>query len=278
VEERANHRAALIAYFESNRDKLDEDAQRRLHSNPLRILDSKNPAMQEITEAAPKLIDYLGEKSQAHFETVQALLRETGIAFRINHRLVRGLDYYNLTVFEWVSNRLGAQGTVCAGGRYDGLVEQLGGKPIPAAGFAMGVERLLALWRESGEVEYAVERPIPDVYVTHRGEHTQQLAFRSAEALRDIGFDVLLHCGGGTFKSQMKKADASGAALALVIGEDEAAAGEVGIKSLRNSNEQHRVSFQTLPEAVANAIYGTETHQDFEPQGGNEQGAENGSV
>jgi histidyl-tRNA synthetase len=278
AEERASHRAALIAYFESNRDKLDEDAERRLHSNPLRILDSKSPAMQEIVEAAPKLIDYLGEKSLAHFEMVQVLLHKVGIAFRVNHRLVRGLDYYNLTVFEWVSDRLGAQGTVCAGGRYDGLVEQLGGKPMPAAGFAMGVERLLALWRESGEVEYAVERSIPDVYVTHRGEHTQQLAFHSAEALRDIGFDVLLHCGGGSFKSQMKKADASGALLALVIGDNEAAAGEVGIKSLRSDNEQYRVSFEALPEAVAHAIYGTETHQDDEPQGGNGQGAENGSV
>jgi histidyl-tRNA synthetase len=278
TEERTKHRAALVAYLESNRDKLDEDAQRRLHSNPLRTLDSKNPAMQEIAEAAPKLIDYLGEKSRAHFETVQALLADVGIAFQINHRLVRGLDYYNLTVFEWVSDRLGAQGTVCAGGRYDGLVEQLGGKPTPAAGFAMGVERLLMLWQESGEVEYAVERSIPDVYVTHRGERTQQLAFRSAEALRDIGFNVLLHCGGGSFKSQMKKADASGAALALVIGENEAAADEVGIKPLRGGNEQHRVSFQALPEAVANALYGTETHQDHEPRGGNGQGAKNGSV
>ncbi|MDR2015670.1 MAG: histidine--tRNA ligase [Azoarcus sp.] len=278
AEERTNHRAALVAYLESNRDKLDEDAQRRLHTNPLRILDSKNPAMQETAGAAPKLIDYLGEESRAHFETVQSLLREAGIPFRINHRLVRGLDYYNRTVFEWVSDRLGAQGTVCAGGRYDGLVEQLGGKPMPAAGFAMGIERLLALWRESGEAECAVERPIPDVYVTHWGERTQHLAFRAAEALRDVGFDVLLHCGGGSFKSQMKKADASGASLALVIGEDEVAADEIGIKPLRNGDEQHRVSFQALPEMVANAIYGNETHQDHDPPGENGLGAENGSI
>jgi histidyl-tRNA synthetase len=274
VEERASHRAALIAYLESRRDNLDEDAQRRLHSNPLRILDTKNPAMQEIVEAAPKLFDHLGEGSRAHFEAVQALLDDAGIAFRINHRLVRGLDYYNRTVFEWVSDQLGAQGTVCAGGRYDALVGQLGGKPMPAAGFAMGMERLIALWRESGEAEYAVERPIPDVYMVHQGEGAQRLAFRAAETLRDVGFDVLLHCGGGSFKSQMKKADASGALLALVVGEDEAAAGEVGIKPLRGGGEQHRVSFQALPEAVADAIYGTEMQLDDEPG----QGAENGGI
>ncbi|MDR2209417.1 MAG: histidine--tRNA ligase [Azoarcus sp.] len=278
AEERTRHRAALIAYLESNRNKLDEDAQRRLHTNPLRILDTKNPDMQEIAEAAPKLADYLGEDSRAHFEALQALLVDAGIAFRINHRLVRGLDYYNRTVFEWVSDRLGAQGTVCAGGRYDGLVEQLGGKPTPAAGFAMGAERLLALWRESGEVEYAVEQSAPDIYVTHQGKHAQHLAFRAAEALRDTGFDVLLHCGGGSFKSQMKKADASGAPLALVIGEDEAAADEIGIKPLRSSGKQHRVSFQALPEAAAKVIYGAETQQDYDPREENRQGAENGSV
>ncbi|MCL2875283.1 MAG: histidine--tRNA ligase [Betaproteobacteria bacterium] len=278
AKERADHRAALIAYFESNRDRLDEDAQRRLHANPLRILDSKNPSMQEIVEAAPKLTSYLGEESRAHFEAVQTLLSEAGIAFRVNHRLVRGLDYYNRTVFEWVSERLGAQGTVCAGGRYDGLVEQLGGKPMPAAGFAMGVERLLALWQESGELEYVFERPIPEVYVVHQGDNAQCMAFRAAEALRDVGFDVLLHCGGGSFKSQMKRADASGALLALVIGEDEAAADEVGIKPLRDGGEQYRVSFPALPEAVAGAIYGTEIQQDYKPRKGNGQGVEDGSV
>jgi len=278
AEERARHRAALIAYLESHRDKLDEDAQRRLHSNPLRILDTKNPAMQEIVEAAPKLADYLGEESLTHFKAVQTLLNEAGIAFRIDHRLVRGLDYYNRTVFEWVSDQLGAQGTVCAGGRYDGLVGQLGGKPTPAAGFAMGMERLLTLWRESGEFEYAVERPIPDIYVVHQGERAQRMAFGAAEMVRDIGFDVLLHCGGGSFKSQMRKADASGAALALVIGESEAAADEVGIKPLRNGDEQRRVPFQTLAEAVANVMYGSETPQDFESRGEDEQGVEHGSI
>ena len=278
AEERAGHRAALIAYFESNQDRLDEDARRRLYSNPLRILDTKNPAMQEIVEAAPRLADHLGGESRAHFDVVQTLLSEAGIVFRINHRLVRGLDYYNRTVFEWVSDQLGAQGTVCAGGRYDALVGQLGGKPMPAAGFAMGMERLLALWQESGEAEYAVERPIPDVYVVHQGERAQRMAFRAAETLRDIGFDVLLHCGGGSFKSQMRKADGSGASLALVIGEDEAAADEVGIKPLRGGNEQCRIPFQALADAVANAIYGTETTLDYEPHGGNGSGAENGSI
>ncbi|MDR2880568.1 MAG: histidine--tRNA ligase, partial [Azoarcus sp.] len=222
--------------------------------------------------------DYLGEESRTHFEAVQTLLSEAGIDFQINHRLVRGLDYYNRTVFEWVSDRLGAQGTVCAGGRYDALVGQLGGKPMPAAGFAMGMERLLALWQESGEVEFAVERPLPDVYVVYQGDRARCMAFCAAETLRDVGFDVLLHCGGGSFKSQMRKADASGALLALIIGEDEAATGEVGIKPLRGTDEQHRVPFQELAEAVANAIYGTETPQDNEPWEENGKGAENGSV
>lgn len=278
AEERAAHRAALIAYLESNRDRLDEDALRRLHSNPLRILDTKNPAMQELAESAPKLADYLGEASKAHFEAVQALLAEAGIDFKTNHRLVRGLDYYNLTVFEWVSDNLGAQGTICAGGRYDSLVEQLGGKPMPAAGFAMGVERLLALWRGSGEVEYAFERPVPDVYVAYQGDAAQRLAFRSAENLRDVGFDVLLHCGGGSFKSQMRKADASGASLALIIGEDEAAAEEVGIKPLRGGGEQRRVSFYELPERVVSLIYGTESPPDGEHREESGQGVSNGGI
>ena len=259
AEERANHRAALIAYLETHQDALDEDARRRLYSNPLRILDTKNPAMQAIAEAAPKLADYLGKESQAHFDVLQTLLREAGVAYRINHRLVRGLDYYNLTVFEWVSSRLGAQSTVCAGGRYDGLVSQLGGKPTPAAGFAMGVERLLALWREGGEAEYAAERQVPDVYVVHQGERAQRMAFLAAETLREIGFDVLLHCGGGSFKSQMKKADGSGATLALVIGDDEAAADEVGIKPLRGGGQQCRTPFSALAETVADTLYGGET-------------------
>ncbi|MDR3212537.1 MAG: histidine--tRNA ligase [Azoarcus sp.] len=255
AEERAAHRVALIAYLEQRRDELDEDGQRRLHANPLRILDTKNPAMQAMVEAAPKLVDHLGDESHAHFDAVQAMLRDAGIAYRINHRLVRGLDYYNRTVFEWVTDRLGAQGTVCAGGRYDSLVEQLGGKSTPAAGFAVGAERLLALWQDGGEAEYAIVRPAPDVYVVHQGEGAQRLAFRAAEALRDVGLNVLLHCGGGSFKSQMKKADGGGAQLALVIGDDEATALEVGIKPLRGGGAQRRVPFAVLAEAVLDALH-----------------------
>ena len=218
--EGGGHRAALIADLEQHQDKLDEDARRRLHTNPLRILDTKNPELQAVVEAAPRLVDYLGEASRAHFQTLQVFLKDAGIPHRINHRLVRGLDYYNHTVFEWVTTRLGAQGTICAGGRYDGLVEQLGGKPQPAAGFAIGIERLLLLWQAGGGV---AERPVVDAYVVHMGEAAGRLAFRAAEALREHGFAAILHCGGGTFKSQMKKADASEAPAAIVIGEAEAA-------------------------------------------------------
>ena len=247
-EERALHRAALIAYFEEHAELLDEDAKRRLQSNPLRILDTKNPAMQELCAAAPKLIDYLGAESLAHFEGVQRVLRDAGVMFTINPRLVRGLDYYNLTVFEWVTDKLGAQGTVCAGGRYDGLVEQLGGKPTPACGFAMGVERLIALIKESGGEPAA---PAPDVYLVHQGEEAARLAFRVAEGLRDQGINVLQHCGGGSFKSQMKKADGSGATFAVVIGDDEAATGEAQLKSLRaEGSAQLKLKVDDLAEAI----------------------------
>ncbi|MBK7017884.1 MAG: histidine--tRNA ligase [Sulfuritalea sp.] len=234
-EERARHRADLVVYLEQRQDLLDEDARRRLHSNPLRILDTKNPVLQELVEAAPKLIDYLGEESQRHFEGVQQLLKDAAIPYRINPRLVRGLDYYNLTVFEWMTDQLGAQGTVCAGGRYDGLIAQLGGKAAPACGFAMGIERLLALWREQGHQHEVVS---PDAYLVHQGEAAGRFAFRVAEALRSAGFAIQLHCGGGGFKSQMKKADTSGAPLALIIGDDEAAANAVGVKQLRGGFDQ----------------------------------------
>ncbi|MBL8487612.1 MAG: histidine--tRNA ligase [Rhodocyclaceae bacterium] len=253
AEERARHRSDLIAYLSGHADRLDDDARRRLHTNPLRILDTKNPAMQEMVEGAPKLLDYLGGESLAHFEGVQRILRDAGIGFSINPRLVRGLDYYNLTVFEWVTDRLGAQGTVCAGGRYDGLVVQLGGKPQPACGFAMGVERLLALWSDQGN---RLERPVPDVYLVNQGEAAARHAFRVAEHLRDIGLAVQHHCGGGSFKSQMKRADASGAALAIIIGDDEAAAGEATLKPLRESAEQRRVAFDELADAVGAWLYG----------------------
>jgi histidyl-tRNA synthetase len=263
ADERAKHRADLIAYLEKHEARLDADAKRRLHSNPLRILDTKNPEMQDIVDAAPKLIDYLGEESLKHFEGVQAILKDAGIPYKINPRLVRGLDYYNLTVFEWVTDQLGAQGTVCAGGRYDGLVGQLGGKPAPACGFAMGVERLLALWKDQGNEH---QKPAPDVYVVHQGEAAGRHAFRAAELLRDAGFAVHLHCGGGSFKSQMKKADGSGATLAAVIGDDEAAANEVSLKPLRLSEEernaeanaQRRVALDQVAEVAAEWIFGTE--------------------
>ena len=246
--ERAEHRAALIAYFEQHQEQLDEDARRRLYTNPLRILDSKNPALQDICAAAPKLIDYLGAESLAHFAGVQQILRDAGLPFTINPRLVRGLDYYNITVFEWVTDKLGAQGTVCAGGRYDGLVEQLGGKSTPACGFAMGVERLVALIRDAGG---APTEPAPDVYVVHQGEAAGRLAFRVAEGLRDQGLDVLLHCGGGSFKSQMKKADGSGAGFAVIIGDDEAATGEAQLKALRDSAwEQRKMNVDALAGAI----------------------------
>lgn len=254
-EERAAHRAALIAYLEAHKDSLDEDGQRRLYTNPLRILDTKNPDLHAIVEAAPKLADFLGDESIKHFDGVQAILKDAGLPYRINHRLVRGLDYYNRTVFEWVTTRLGAQGTICAGGRYDGLVAQLGGKPAPAAGFAMGVERLLALWQESGG---QAERIVPDVYLVHAGEAAQRAAFRVAEGLRGTGFAVTLHCGGGSFKSQMKRADASGAPFAVVIGDDEAAAGEVSLKPLRDGGEQIRVPMDVLPETLADRLIESE--------------------
>ncbi len=248
---RQRHREKLIAYFEQHKDILDADAQRRLYSNPLRILDTKNPAMQELVVAAPKLMDELEEDALRHFEAVQTILQQHGIAFEINTRLVRGLDYYNRTVFEWVTTRLGAQGTICAGGRFDGLIEQIGGTAAPACGFAMGVERLLALLQEDGVQSSAV--PL-DVYVVHQGEQAQNLAWRVAEQLRDAGLRVLLHCGGGSFKSQMKKADGSAAVCAVVIGDDEAAANAVMLKPLRGGGEQQRVGLGELQQKIRDLI------------------------
>jgi histidyl-tRNA synthetase len=248
---RQRHREKLIAYFVQHKELLDADAQRRLHSNPLRILDTKNPAMQELVSGAPQLMDELEEDAIKHFEAVQAILKQHSIGFEINPRLVRGLDYYNRTVFEWVTTRLGAQGTICAGGRYDGLIEQIGGKPAPAMGFAMGVERLLALMQEDGMGNPA---PALDVYVVHQGEQAQQLAWRVAESLRDDGVRVLLHCGGGSFKSQMKKADASAAAYAVIIGDDEVAVQAVMLKPLRGEGEQQRVALDVLQQKIVELI------------------------
>ncbi|ALQ51350.1 histidine--tRNA ligase [Nitrosomonas ureae] len=248
TESRTLHRSRLLKYFERHRDKLDEDSLRRLYTNPLRILDSKNPGMQQIIENAPRLIDDLDSESWSHFESLQRILRERGINYDINLRLVRGLDYYNRTVFEWVTDKLGAQGTVCAGGRYDGLVEQMGGKSTPACGFAMGVERLLSLMQECGK---KIHQPDPDIYIVYQGdEQVVDYAWKCAEFLRDEGFDVILHCGGGSFKSQMKKADSSGAVYALIIGNDEFRAQEVTIKPLRELIEQVSLKLSKVAEII----------------------------
>ncbi|HRH81232.1 MAG TPA: histidine--tRNA ligase [Thiobacillaceae bacterium] len=247
-ESRARHRQKLIEYFESHRDALDEDAQRRLYSNPLRILDTKNSALQALVEGAPRLTDDLDEDARAHFAAVCQGLDDAGIAYRLNPRLVRGLDYYNHTVFEWVTDRLGAQGTVCAGGRYDGLIAQLGGKPAPACGFAMGVERLLALMAELGRT---AEAEAPHAYIVNVGEAAARHAWRVAERFRDAGLEVVLHGGGGSFKSQMKKADASLAGFAVIIGDDEAASGEVSLKALRGEVQQARLTVQAAIDMVS---------------------------
>lgn len=234
---RVRYRARLVRYLERHHDALDDDSKRRLHTNPLRVLDSKNPALQALIAAAPRLADDLDEVSLKHFEDLQAMLRAAGVAFGINPRLVRGLDYYNATVFEWTTDRLGAQGTVCAGGRYDGLVEQIGGKPAPACGYAMGVERLLALLVSEA---VPISRPVPDVYLVHQGEAADRFAVEVAERLRDGGVRAVLHCGGGSFKSQMKKADASGARFAIIVGDEEAQAQQVTVKPLREAAQQVR--------------------------------------
>ncbi len=232
--ERQQHRAALIAYLEQHQEQLDEDAKRRLYSNPLRILDTKNPAMQALVEAAPKLMDYLGEESLAHFDGLRALLDAQGIAYRINPRLVRGMDYYNLSVFEFVTTALGSQGTVCAGGRYDGLIAQVGGKPAPAVGWALGVERILELLREQ-ELLPAV--PVPDCYAVVPQREALPQVMPVLRALRAAGVSVQMHAGGaeghGSMKSQFKKADGSGARYALIFGDSELAAGQVAVKPLR---------------------------------------------
>ncbi|MES2937970.1 MAG: histidine--tRNA ligase [Pseudomonadota bacterium] len=235
--ERIAHRNALVAYFESHAAQLDEDSTRRLRTNPLRILDSKNPAMQALVEGAPKLIDFLGEASRAHFDAVCGALDAVGLAYRINPRLVRGMDYYNLTVFEWVTDQLGSQGTVCGGGRYDGLIEQLGGKPAPAVGFGLGIERLLLLIQELG---LPVPSAAPDAYAVVPAGTPLGLVMATLETLRAAGVRVQLHASGpdgpGSMKSQFKKADASGAAFALVFGADELAQGMVTVKSLRDGS------------------------------------------
>ena len=244
AESRQRHRTKLIAYFETHADQLDDDSRRRLHSNPLRILDSKNPALQNLNDAAPQLIDELDDAARTHFDTLLSLLRAQHVAYEINPRLVRGIDYYNRTVFEWVTDQPGAQGTLCGGGRYDGLIEQFGGKPAPAAGFAMGIERLLALMETDGKT---LPTMVPDAYIVHVGEAAQAWAWQVAHALREEGVAATMHCGGGSFKSQMKKADASRARYALILGEDEVAAQQLTIKPLREAAEQTRIDLaQTI--------------------------------
>jgi histidyl-tRNA synthetase len=236
-EERALHRTQLIAYFEQHADALDEDAKRRLHSNPLRILDTKNPAMKAVVESAPRLIDFLGAQSLAHFDALKAILDANGVPWTLNHRLVRGLDYYNLTVFEFITDQLGAQGTLCAGGRYDYLIEQIGGKAAPAVGWALGVERVLELLKEAGQT-----LPIlaPDAYAVVPDASAVPLVLRTLQILRGQGVSVQMHAaagngaeGMGSMKSQFKKADASGARFALIFGETELASGCVAVKPLR---------------------------------------------
>ena len=251
-EERSRHRVELVKYLQTHEALLDADARRRLHSNPLRVLDSKNPLMQQMIEAAPRMLDYLGESSLQHFEGVQQVLRDAGIPYSINPRMVRGLDYYNLTVFEWVTDRLGAQGTVCGGGRYDGLFEQFGAKHTPACGFAMGLERLLSLVQETRALQPAAQC---EVYVLHQGSAADRMAFGVAEELRNHGLSVMRHCGGGSFKAQMKRADASGAVLAVILGEDEAAKNEVSVKHLRQAREQLRVARADLPDTVNKLMF-----------------------
>ena len=240
-DERKAHRAALITHFEQHAELLDEDGKRRLHSNPLRILDTKNPAMAPVVESAPKLLDFLGEASLAHFNAVKAILDANGIAYRINPRLVRGMDYYNLTVFEFITESLGSQGTICGGGRYDYLVEQVGGKPAPAVGWALGVERVLELVKEQGE---ALAPLAPDVYAIIPDTSALPVAMQTLQALRAAGVSAQMHAGTGegmgSMKSQFKKADASGAAYGLIFGADELARGEVTVKALRDGQGAQR--------------------------------------
>jgi histidyl-tRNA synthetase len=241
ADDRKAHRAKLVAWFEKHRSQLDEDSQRRLATNPLRILDSKNPAMQSMIEGAPRLIDQLGDAAAGHFAGLQALLDAAGVEYKVNPRLVRGLDYYNRSVFEFVSGAIGAQSTIAGGGRYDALFAELGGKPTPACGFGMGIERAVLAMQAA-----KVEAPGgPDAFVVHAGEAAEVMAWRVAEQLRDAGLAVVLGAGG-SFKSQMKKADASGARFAVILGDAEVQSGQVSVKPLRREGAQ-----QLLPLAEA---------------------------
>ena len=247
ADERLVYRERLVDYLSAHKDLLDEESQRRLQTNPLRILDSKNPRMGELIEQAPTLMEYLGEASRSHFEQLCAGLDSLAIEYVVNPRLVRGLDYYARTVFEWVTDKLGAQGTVCAGGRYDGLVEQLGGRATPAVGFAMGLERLILLLEQQPET---LPVSLPDAYLVMVGEATQAAGIKLAEGLRDQlpALYLICHCGGGSFKSQFKKADRSGARYALILGEEELSRGVIGVKPLRDGGDQQEVELARLAE------------------------------
>ena len=253
--DRTKFREALVSYLQQHREQLDEDSKRRLESNPLRILDSKSPQTQSLLEEAPRLSEYIDAESQAHFEQLCSLLDAARIPYTVNPRLVRGLDYYGRTVFEWVTDQLGAQGTVCAGGRYDVLVEQLGGRATPAVGFAMGIERLIALL-ESQHV--SLPDKAPHVYIVAVGEQAQRHGLLLSEQLRDSvpSLRIMTHCGGGSFKSQFKKADRSGAHFALVLGDEELEQGRAGLKALREQTDQETVEFTALPDRLAEIIHG----------------------
>lgn len=252
-EARAEYREVLVEYFSANKDQLDEDSCRRLETNPLRILDTKNPDMKQLVENAPVLTDYLDEESKVHFEGLLKILDENGISYRLNPRLVRGLDYYNRTVFEWVTTKLGAQGTVCAGGRYDGLVEQIGGKPTSAVGFALGLERIIAMLEE---LNIQVPCNTPDVYIVAAGEKAQPHAIYLSEQIRDTvaGIKLITNAGGGSFKSQFKKANKCGAKFAIIIGDDELEKGIYGVKPLLDNSEQVECSFDQLVTKLQDVI------------------------
>ncbi|MCQ4346143.1 histidine--tRNA ligase [Pseudomonas stutzeri] len=251
-DDRARYREALVEYLSVRFERLDEDSQRRLASNPLRILDSKNPDTQALLVDAPKLADYLSDESRLHFAGLTARLDAAGIPYVLNPKLVRGLDYYGKTVFEWTTDRLGAQGTVCAGGRYDGLVEQLGGKPTPAVGFAMGIERLVLLIETLEQVPAELARQV-DVYLAAFGERAELAALKLSEQLRDAvpGLRLAVNAGAGSFKSQLKKADKSGALFALILGEDELGQQVVGVKPLRGDAAQQTIAWDALPAHLA---------------------------
>ncbi len=253
AESRTRYRETLVEYFSGVKSQLDEDSIRRLDQNPLRILDSKNPEMQDIVAAAPVMIDFLDEESAEHFQALKALLDAAGVAYTVNPRLVRGLDYYSRTVFEWVTDALGSQGAVCSGGRYDGLVEKLGGRPTPAIGWAMGIERLVALYDACGGEAPPADA---DVYVVAVGDNTLETAFALAERLRDEVSDIRveLNLGGGSFKSQLKRADKSNAEYALILGEQEIAEGRAGLKPLRSTAEQSSVAFEELPARLVGLL------------------------